>query len=141
MLLTNAINATMDGLPVAATNSNTFDQGSEFADLLKFERGRKRQRRKIKTYYCDPRSPWQKGGVENFNKRIRRYLSKDFDIKPITQHTINRITRWVNNTSKKCLGFMTPAEAFFYNCRASIWNVLGELPRRNSSGWGLGTKN
>ena len=115
-----AIRAAMNRLPLPATETITFDQGSEFAHFLTLERGRKRQRRKIKTYYCDPRSPWQKGGVENFNKRLRRHLPKNFDITSLKQRAVNKIIRWMNNTPRKCLDFRTPNEAFSQSCRASI---------------------
>jgi hypothetical protein len=36
------------------------------------------------------------------------------------QHSVNKIIRWMNNTPRKSLDFMTPAEAFSKNCRASI---------------------
>ena len=84
-----AIRTAMERLPLSATQTITFDKGSEFAHFMTIERQRKRQRRKIKTYYCQPRSPWQKGGVENFNKRLRRYLPKDRDIRNLKQHAIS----------------------------------------------------
>ena len=111
-----AITDAMHRLPLAAIASIIFDQGSEFADFLKLERRRKRQRRMIKTYYCCPRTSWQKGSVENFNKRFRRYLPKDFDIRPCKQLTLNKITRWMNNTLRKFLAFMAPAKAFSQCC-------------------------
>lgn len=33
----------------------------------------------VKTYFCDPHSPWQKGGVENINGRLRRYIPPETD--------------------------------------------------------------
>lgn len=51
--------------------SITFDNGSEFADHHKLnDLG-------IKTYFCDPGSPWQKGSIENLNGVLRRYLPFD----------------------------------------------------------------
>jgi len=29
------------------------------------------------SYFCEPRSPWQMGAVENANGRLRRYLPSD----------------------------------------------------------------
>jgi IS30 family transposase len=31
-------------------------------------------------WFCDPNSLWQKGAVENANKRIRRFIPGDTDL-------------------------------------------------------------
>ena len=36
----------------------------------------------MKAWFCDPQAPWQKGSVENMNKRVRRYLPRDTDLYP-----------------------------------------------------------
>jgi transposase, IS30 family len=66
----------------------------------------------LKTYFCDVHSPWQKGGIENLNGRIRRYLPRATDFKSITPKRLKRIEKAINNTPRKCLGFKTPAELF-----------------------------
>jgi IS30 family transposase len=113
------IKSALDRLPLAATQTVTFDQGSEFADFRLLERRRKYHRRRIKTYFCNPRSPWQKGGVENFNLRLRRFLPRDLDIRTMSQRKIGSIVVRMNQTPRKCLAYQTPAEAFDQRCRAS----------------------
>ena len=114
-----AIRAELERLPIKATQTVTFDQGSEFADFRLLERRRKYHRRRIKTYFCNPRSPWQKGGVENFNLRLRRFLPSNLDIRTVSRRKIANIVVRMNQTPRKCLGYQTPAEAFEHCCRVS----------------------
>lgn len=113
------IKSALERLPLSATQTVTFDQGSEFADFRLLERRRKYHRRRIKTYFCNPRSPWQKGSVENFNLRLRRFLPRDLDIRTMSQRKIGSIVVRMNQTPRKCLAYQTPAEAFDQRCRTS----------------------
>lgn len=67
----------------------------------------------IKTYFCDPHSPWQKGGVENMNARIRRFVPLKTKPDSISDRDVRELADLLNNTPRKCLGFKTPAEVFF----------------------------
>ena len=58
-------------LPEDARRTVTFDRGSEFAGYAALDRDLA-----VKAYFCDPHSPWQKGGVENLNGRVRRFLPR-----------------------------------------------------------------
>ena len=98
------INGTFESLPRTSVESITFDRGTEFCSHEKLG---------IKTYFCDPHSPWQKGGVENFNGRIRRFLPKSFDHKLLTQEVANEVENIVNHQPRKCLDFRTPFEVFY----------------------------
>ena len=106
-----AIKATMDRLPLAATFSITIDQSSEFANFLYLEQGWTYQRRKIQSYYCDPRSTWQKVRVKNSDNRIRQYVQRTSICGP-SPCTPSTGSHDGNHTPLKCLAFMTPAEAF-----------------------------
>lgn len=66
----------------------------------------------VNTYFCHPHSPWQKGGVENANGRIRRFISRGTDPDSFTDDDITQLAHHLNSTPRKCLGFQTPAEAF-----------------------------
>lgn len=94
-------------LPPRLRRSVTFDNGTEFA-LHHTLRGPLR----IKTYFCDPHAPWQKGGVENAIGRLRRGLPRRTDLASITNARLRALVRLYNHTPRKCLGFQTPAEAF-----------------------------
>lgn len=63
-------------------------------------------------WFCDPQSPWQKGSVENTNKRIRRYLPQETIVLDVTNHDIRALCERLNATPRKCLRFQTPKEIF-----------------------------
>ncbi len=88
--------------------SATFDNGSEFArhTRLNAELG-------IKTYFCDPGSPWQKGSVESTIVKLHRYIPKTSNLKEWSDLDIERIERRLNATPRKTLGFRTPFEVFY----------------------------
>lgn len=94
-------------LPPQMRRTLTQDNGTEFAQhhRLNDEPG-------MKTFFCDPRSPWQKGGVENANGRLRRFLPIKTKAEDMTGKDIEMIAAICNNTPRKCLGFKTPAEVF-----------------------------
>lgn len=94
-------------LPAFARQSFTFDRGTEFAGFRALEDGIG-----ARSWFCDPSAPWQKGTVENANKRIRRYLPGTTDLADVSQRDLLQLTRHLNDQPRKCLGYMTPAEAF-----------------------------
>ena len=96
-------------LPEAARRSITFDNGSEFAQHQKLERGLG-----LLTFFCDPHSPWQRGSIENANGLLRRDLPRKTELSDYSEQDIQDIV-WANNTiPRKRLGYLTPAEAFLH---------------------------
>ena len=63
----------------------------------------------VKVYFCDPRSPWQRGSNENTNGLLRQYFPKGMDIGGFTQADLNGVARRLNQRPRKTLGFKTPA--------------------------------
>ncbi len=63
-------------------------------------------------YGCDPHSPWQRGGIENANGRIRRERPRSTRLSEYRETDIDDIVWMLNSTPRKCLGFRTPIEAF-----------------------------
>lgn len=98
------------GLPPQLRRTLTQDNGTEFADHHTV-----RDALGIKTFFCNPHSPWQKGGVENANGRLRRFLPRTTNLQTISHEHIAAIAQAYNNTPRKCLGFQTPAEVFSHN--------------------------
>ena len=97
----------LDKLPQAMRKTISFDNGNEFA-----EHHRLHKALGVQTFFCDPHSPWQKGGVENSIGRLRRSLPRKTDLSLITAATLQRHVQRLNDTPRKCLDFQTPAEAF-----------------------------
>jgi IS30 family transposase len=64
----------------------------------------------IPIYFCDPYSSWQKGGVENANKMIRRFIPKGSDISNYSDKEIAEIVRILNNKPRESLDYKTPYE-------------------------------
>ena len=83
---------------------------------------------KIPSYFCDPYSSWQKGGVENANKMIRRYLPKKTNLAKISQEYLDEIILKINNKPRKILGYRSSLEV----ARAS--GVLLEILECPNSG-------
>ncbi|KQM81071.1 hypothetical protein ASE70_18455 [Sphingomonas sp. Leaf22] len=94
-------------LPATLRRSITFDNGTEFTRHQRIERGLA-----LDTYFCDPRAPWQKGGVENAIGRLRRDLPRSTDLDDLPSRKLDAILARHNLTPRKCLGFKTPAETF-----------------------------
>ena len=94
-------------LPRNLRRTLTFDNGTEFALHYKLT-----QQLGLDTFFCDPHAPWQKGGIENANGRMRRTLPRKTDLSLISPDQLNALVEAYNNTPRKCLAFRTPNEVF-----------------------------
>lgn len=70
----------------------------------------------IDTYFCHPYSSWEKGGMENLFKRLRRFIPKKTSLKDYSEKDIIRFAYIMNNTPRKCLNWKTPKEVFNEQC-------------------------
>jgi len=102
----DAIAAQITTLPDQLRQSLTWDQGSEMAEhaRLRIETG-------LEIYFCDPRSPWQRGTNENTNGLLRQYFPKGTDLSRHAAEDLDAIAATLNARPRKTLGFRTPAEA------------------------------
>lgn len=92
----------LKGLPVK-TMSN--DRGQEFSDHQGYER-----KTKIKVYFCDPYSSYQRGTNENRIGILRQYLPKKTDLTNLTNQQLKKIEFEINSRPMKCLDWWTPME-------------------------------
>lgn len=83
----------------------TVDNGSENTEHMKLS-----EELQMMVYFCHAYHSWEKGSVENINQMMRRFIPKGTSIDDITEERINEIERILNNTPRKCLGYLTPQE-------------------------------
>ena len=94
-------------LPKELYKSLTWDRGKEMADHQRFSLDTK-----VKVYFCDPQSPWQRGSNENTNGLLRQYFPKGMDLSNVHQNKLNAVARQLNGRPRKTLEYRTPAERF-----------------------------
>ena len=105
--IADTLRALLEPLPPELRRTLTFDNGTEFAEHHTLH-----EPLAIQTFFCDPYAPWQKGGVENANGRLRRWLPRKTDLTTLTPDAFLQIALLYNHTPRKCLGYQTPAEVF-----------------------------
>lgn len=95
----------MKQLPESLTLSLTYDRGKEMAEHKKFTMDTK-----IKVYFCDPHSPWQRGTNENTNGLVRDFWPKGTDFSKIPTKQIVWVQNALNDRPRQTLNWKTPRE-------------------------------
>ena len=105
-LVADALAAAITTLPRQLRRSLTWDQGHEMAEHARFtiDTG-------VDVYFCDPKSPWQRGSNENTNGLLRQYLPRHVSLRDYSQDDLDGIAAELNGRPRQTLGFKTPSEA------------------------------
>ncbi len=101
-----ALTASLQPMPAPMRHSLTWDQGAEMAQHIQFKLDTG-----IAVYFCEPRSPWQRGTNENTNGLLRQYFPKGTDLSRHHAHDLAAVASAINSRPRKVLGWRTPAEA------------------------------
>ena len=92
-------------LPKHLAVSLTWDRGKELANHLQFSVATG-----VKVYFCDPRSPWQRGSNENTNGLLRQYFPRGSDLAVHSQRHLDRVAHMLNDRPRQTLEWMKPSE-------------------------------
>lgn len=102
----DALSEYLRRLPAVLRRSLTWDRGTEMAQHKRLSVAAD-----LQIYFCDPRSPWQRGTNENTNGLLRQYFPKKTDLSQHSQSHLNAIARRLNERPRKTLGFISPEVA------------------------------
>jgi IS30 family transposase len=64
----------------------------------------------LQVYFCDPRSPWQRGSNENTNGLLRQYFPRTTNFSQVSQAQLDGVALRLNLRPRKTLDFETPAD-------------------------------
>lgn len=93
-------------LPAELRKTLTWDRGMEMAQHKRFSIATK-----VKVFFCDPQSPWQRGTNENTNRLLRQYFPDGTDLARISQAALDEVAHRLNQRPRKTLDYQSPAEA------------------------------
>jgi IS30 family transposase len=100
-----AITRHIQTLPEQLRKSLTWDRGNEMAKHAQFtiDTG-------VQVYFCDPRSPWQRGSNENTNGLLRQYFPKRTSLAGVSQDDLDAVARQLNDRPRMTLDWLSPSQ-------------------------------
>lgn len=104
----------------------TYDRGKEMAAHAKLT-----ELTKMKVYFADPHSPWQRGINENTNGLLRQYFPKKTDLSGYSQQYLDEVAWQLNTRPRKSLGWKCPAQLMFpeFDFKAHFLHTFGDLTK------------
>lgn len=102
-----ALTAEFRQLPPTLRRSLTWDRGRDMAEHQELA-----AELDIDVYFCDPRSPWQRGTNENTNRLLRQYLGKNADLTRFTLRDLDDIAARLNTRPRRVLGWHSAYDLF-----------------------------
>lgn len=99
------------------------DRGSEFTNPAALEcdsNGELRSR----VFYCDPSSPYQKGGIEVCHEMIRRILPKGTSFNNLTQSDVNYMISHINSYKREKLNNRSAYQMFSFLYGERVLDML-----------------
>ncbi|WP_225873335.1 IS30 family transposase [Cellulosimicrobium composti] len=107
-----AVARALFNVPPGMCKSLTWDRGREMADHAFLS-----ALIDAPVYFCDPRSPWQRGTNENTNRLLRQYLPRRTNLAETTDHELERIQKLLNERPRRVLDWVSPTELFVATAR------------------------
>ncbi len=86
-----ALTREVNKIPATLKKTLTWDRGSEMAQHKSFTIATD-----VQVYFCDPRSPWQRGSNENTNRLLRQYFPKGTDLREFNQEYLDEVAQQLN---------------------------------------------
>jgi IS30 family transposase len=105
--LNAALTLQLASLPAGLRRTLTWDQGTEMSGHLGLTAATG-----LPVYFCDPRSPWQRGTNENTNGLLRQYFPKSVDLAGVTRRRLDEVAAELNERPRRTLQWATPAARF-----------------------------
>ena len=112
----------LEQIPTHLQTSITFDQGSEWAQWPTLE-----ATYDLKAWFCDPRSPWQRGRVENLNRQWGWWLPRGTDLASVEQTPVGEVAALINNLHRRSFDYESSATIYSAPIASSNWQILPQV--------------
>lgn len=109
-----AVARALFNVPPGMCKSLTWDRGREMADHAFLS-----ALIDAPVYFCDPRSPWQRGTNENTNRLLRQYFPRRTNMNATSNDELERIERLLNERPRQVLEWAAPTERFLETAAAA----------------------
>jgi IS30 family transposase len=103
----NAFDVIASLYPKGTFQTATTDRGKEFACYANLE-----ATHRVKIFFADPYSSWQRGSNENANGLLREFFPKGTDFTGVKEKDLEYALDLINRRPRKCLGWKTAHESF-----------------------------